>query len=257
MSWPYHSIVTVPRNGADSSTRERAYEYIQSKIMDGELPAGSAVSDFVIARECGFSRTPVREAISQLATEGFLEQMPNRGAIVVQPRRTDITDLFELREALEVYAIRKTAHGGLSKGDSARIAQVIDLPLRLIEELRASGHSALDASQMRRFIAADLAFHTVLLHSAGNLRILKVVKDTRLLIHIFAIRHAGHTAKELTAIHRQHTGILKEVTRGCAEKAALTLSEHIQKSMQERLDAFDEFERERSLGAMAPASKSR
>lgn len=237
----------------ESSTRERAYDFIQRKIMEGELPAGSPVSDLAIARQCGISRTPVREAISQLASEGFLHQTPNRGAVVVQFRRADIVYLFELREALEVYAIRKAAGRRLSKSDDARIGQVIDVPLELIDDLRRSGRAALDAAQMQRLLAADMAFHTLLLHAAGNPRILKLVKDTRLLMQIFNIPHAGHTAEELSAIHRQHTRILKAVAKGAAEEAAQALSEHIQNSMRERLEAFDEHERERSLHSVLPA----
>lgn len=246
--------VAKAQSAPESSTRERAYEYIQRKIMEGELPAGSPVSDLAIARECGISRTPVREAISQLASEGFLQQTPNRGAIVMQFRRADILYLFELREALEVYAIRKAAGRVLNKGDEERLKEVIDAPLQLIEDLRASGRKSLDAVQMRRLLSADMAFHTLLLHAAGNPRILKVVKDARLLMRIFNFPHAGHTIEELRAIWRQHTRILNAVANGLPEEAAIALSEHIQTSMHERLNAFDEHERERSLSSLMPSS---
>src|ERR1700712_3847581 len=89
--------------------REKAYQYIQSRIADGDLPSGSAISELLLAKELGSSRTPVREALGQLVSEGLLEQTPNRGTIVVRLSREDIVDLYELREALEVYVVAKVA----------------------------------------------------------------------------------------------------------------------------------------------------
>src|SRR5262249_11400151 len=89
-------------HGTSRSSRERAYLYIQRKIGSGELPGGGAVSELALAKEIGISRTPIRESIGQLIAEGLLEQSPNRGVVVVQMRRSDIVDLYELREALEV-----------------------------------------------------------------------------------------------------------------------------------------------------------
>ena len=93
--------------------RDQAYAYIQKKILSGDLPAGGAVSELNIAKELGSSRTPIREALGQLVAEGLLEQIPNRGAVVVQFGRQDIVDLFELREALEAFAVEKVARGRL------------------------------------------------------------------------------------------------------------------------------------------------
>lgn len=231
----------------ESTSRERAYDYIQHKIMDGELPPGSPVSDLSISREIGISRTPVREALSQLAKEGFVEQIPNRGAVVTQFNREDIVYQFELREALEVFAIRKAAVKGLSDGDAARIAPAVDLPLELTAELRCSGAGALNREQMKRFIGADLTFHTILLHAAGNPRILKVVNDTRLLMRVLAIPHSGHTERELEMIHQHHSNILAAVMHGEPDRAGEALSAHIRKSMQDRLDAFDAWRRDISL----------
>src|SRR6476646_9375274 len=95
--------------GEDTSIRGRAYVRIQRKIASGELAAGTALSEVALAAELGASRTPIREAIAQLVAEGLLEQTPNRGAVVVQLKRHDIIELFELREALELYAVTKAA----------------------------------------------------------------------------------------------------------------------------------------------------
>jgi len=63
--------------------REKSYTYLQHKIISGDLPAGSALSEASLAKEMGSSRTPLREAVGQLVAESFLKQIPNRGSVVV------------------------------------------------------------------------------------------------------------------------------------------------------------------------------
>ncbi len=238
-----------------SSTRQKAYQYIQSRILSGEYAAGEALSELAVSRELGVSRTPVREAIGQLVAEGLLEQIPNRGALVVEFSRRDIVDLFELREALEVFAIRKVAGTGLNERDQAPIRQSIEAVARLREELEQSGQERLDVAQTQRFMRADLAFHSLLLRAADNQRMLRAVADTRLLIRIFSLNRESHTLEQLRTIEAWHESILAAVVRRDAETAGHSLTEHIRTSCTERLAAYDAHEIAR-LGAGLFASGS-
>lgn len=236
----------------DRLARERAYLLIQQKIARAELAPGSAVSEVSLAEELGSSRTPVREAIGQLAAEGLLEQTPNRGAVVVQLKRQDIVDLYELREALEVYAVGKAARRVSSSHDLKRLEDLTNEIAQLKQELEASQHPELNSSQMQRFIACDLGFHTLLVRLAANLRILKVVNETRLLIRIFAIHRHGHDAKLLDSIYKQHCDVLGALKKSDAELAMRLLATHIQASQRERLEQFDHWEHEASLRKTFP-----
>jgi DNA-binding GntR family transcriptional regulator len=240
------------RRTAPDSMRVKAYLHIQRKIAAGELPAGSALSELALAKDLGSSRTPIREAIGQLVAEGFLEQTPNRGAVVVQLTRQDIIELYELREALEVYAVGKAARARFPVSELQRLQGLADEILTLKAELESSGGEALNPRQMHRFMACDLGFHTLLMRTAGNARILKVVNETRLLIRIFAIRRTGHRVAELEKIHHQHRAILQAVGEGQTERAMHLLADHIQTSLRERLDAFDQWDREKSLRDTIP-----
>ena len=160
-------------NPRDSSMREKAYALIQRKIATGELRAGYALSELALAKDLHSSRTPVREAIGQLVAEGLLIQAPNRGAFVKQITRQDIIDLFELREALESYAAAKAAHPPPRPADMERLKGLTAELLNLRDDLAASGARTLDGVGMHRFVSCDLAFHTVLMRMASNLRILK------------------------------------------------------------------------------------
>lgn len=242
-----------PQLKPDSSVREKAYLLIQRKIASGELRAGSAISELALARELGSSRTPIREAIGQLVAEGLLDQTPNRGAVVKKLTRQDIVDLFELREALEVYAVAKAARQAPRVTDIERLQSLADEILPLQEELKRSKAKTLEARQMHRFMSCDFAFHALLMRMAANARILKIVNETRLLIRIFAMRHRGHNSVELGLIHSQHSDIVRAVKEQDPGRAMQILAEHVQNSQRERLEEFDHWEREASLEESMPA----
>lgn len=223
--------------------REKAYQYIQSRIASGDLPSGDAISELLLAKELGSSRTPVREAISQLVSEGLLEQTPNRGTVVMRLTREDIVDLYELREALEVYVVAKVTREQLPAEDIKRLEQLSEGILSLADELDTTGKPYLNAEQMQRFIAADRGFHTLLMAFSFNPRIRKIVDDTRLLIRIFAMRRLGYDTEKLRNIHAQHAAILAAIVSKDPELAMRRLAEHVQISRQERLDDFDRYRR--------------
>ncbi len=236
-------------NGKESSARQRAYEYIQGKILSGEWAGGTVVSELALAREMAISRSPIREAVRQLAGEGLLEQAPNRVMAVASLTRADIADLYELREAIEVYGVGKASRFALTDAHLARLHGFLNDSETLLKDLESSGRERLDAEQMKRFIQADLGFHTLLLHTAANRRMLKLISETRLLIRIFSIKREGHSAEQLRVINRQHTAILEAVVGGRGDDAKSLLAEHIRVSGQERMGAYDHWERERALGA--------
>lgn len=216
------------------------------------MSPGSAVSEIALAKELGSSRTPIREALGQLVAEGLLEQTPNRGAVVVQLKRQDIIDLYELREALEVYAVGKVAQRTNSEQEIARLNTLVEDISTLEKELTASRKGELDEQQMQRFIACDLGFHALLVRMSSNARILKLVQETRLLIRIFAIHRRGHNAEMLRKIHAQHNEMLRAVIDRNPKRAMQLLSTHIQTSLQERLEDFDTWEHEAALRSSFP-----
>lgn len=237
---------------SNGSLRERAYNHIQRGITSGELLPETAISEVVFSKQLKMSRTPVREAINQLVAEGLLEQTPNRGTIVVRLKRQDVVDLYELREALEVYAARKATQLNLRPTDLDRWEQFSNEISKLRDELLQSGQVVLDRDQMRRFITSDLSFHNMLMHMAVNARILKVLNDTRLLIRIFGMERPGYDEAALERIHRQHASIVAAVRARDAEVASQLLTQHIRTSLEERLQAYDVWEREMSFQKSLP-----
>jgi DNA-binding GntR family transcriptional regulator len=222
-----------------ASAREKAYLALQQKMLSGEFPAGSPISEASLARELGISRTPLREAIGQLIAQGFLRPIPNRGTVVLEFGKRDIAEIYGVREALELYAVGKAVEGPIRAADAEELIRLADEMLELREELQETGQSRLNAAQMQRFVASDLRYHDVLLRLADNARLVKAVGDGRVLLNAFAICRRGHDAAQLERIQASHRGIVDAVVRRDAAEAQRLLGEHIRVSKQERLQEYE------------------
>jgi DNA-binding GntR family transcriptional regulator len=235
------------------SIREKAYFHIQQLVASGELPAGSGISELQLAKDLGSSRTPIREAMNQLAAEGMLTQSTSGGMVVAELKREDIIELYELREALEVFAVGRVASVPMSAMDTARLEKHLYEIDELQKELQKSKKSELDINQMKRFISCDLGFHALLVSLTNNVRLQKIVNDTRLLISIFSISRRGHDLQALKDIQHYHQRILEAVEQQKPDMAMAAVSEHIQVSQRERLNEYDYNRREASMKQSVPA----
>lgn len=218
--------------------REQAYRHIQRKILCGELPAGHVVSELTLAREIGMSRTPIREAIRQLDQEGVLKQVPRYGTVVQRLSRRDLAELYELREALEPFAVAQAA-GRVSGEDLRLLEKLCDEIAAIAAAMQKAKRATPDAAMMKRLLSADLGFHLVLLRSSGNRRMMKIVGDSRLLTGIFGTPRQAHSLAVLQETHRFHLRILRAVRTGDAEKARAAMATHIRASRDEALAHFD------------------
>jgi DNA-binding GntR family transcriptional regulator len=244
-----------PRNrrGAEGiSVRERAYRHIKKLISAGKLEAGSSISELQLAKDLRSSRTPIREAMNQLDAEGLLEQGQNGGMTVAQLKREDIIELYELREALEVYSVGRVASLPLRPADKDRLQFMVDQLLVLKKEIEKSGAQTLGEEQNNRFVESDLGFHALLMSMTNNSRMQRIIHDTRLLIRVFAIRRRGHDAGQLQSIYNFHQQILTAVAAGDRKLAMKAMAEHIQASQHERLNEYDAWRRESALRQHLP-----
>lgn len=99
--------------------------YIQQLITDGTLASGSGVSELLLAKELGSSRSPIPEAMNQSAAEGLLKQNTSGGMVLAELNRNDIIELYELREALEVYAVSQIARAPMRAADVDRLQHLV------------------------------------------------------------------------------------------------------------------------------------
>ena len=115
--------------------KRRAYDHIVAKLVTGELPPGSRLSNRALGVEIGVSAIPVREAISQLQSEGLVEVQAGAGAFVPEPSYEELLDIYDLREAVECHAIGKTG-GVLDEDTLAELAEHLDAMAEVADQLR-------------------------------------------------------------------------------------------------------------------------
>jgi len=223
---------------SSASLSTKAYQHIQRKLLAGDWGAGDVISELGVAQELGISRTPVREAIRDLEQEGVLEQVPRFGTRVKALGREDLVELYELRDALEPYAVAKVA-GRLATDDVKLLHRYCEELKQVSEELQKRKKDKPDADTMKRLMSADMAFHHLLIRAAGNGRLLKIVAEGRVLARIFSASRQEHNIEVIDQTYRFHTNILNNIILGNSEQAARLMSDHIKASMKEALEHFD------------------
>lgn len=226
----------------NTSLRHRAYDHLQAKIFSGEISPGQVLSETILAAEMGISRTPLREAIRTLEQEGVLEQVPRFGTVVRKLNRKDLVELFQLRIALEPFAVTE-ASGHLVPEDLEVLRRYCDEIDALVQELKKAGRPALDGPQMSRLLSADLGFHLLILRAAGNERLLKIVRDSRVLAGIFGTPRQEHTVGVLAETAQFHRDILAALEAGQGGDAQRLMADHIKLSLQQSLEHFDRLDR--------------
>jgi DNA-binding GntR family transcriptional regulator len=217
---------------------QRAYSHIRNKLLDGSVAPGARLSYGPIGKEIGVSATPVREAVGQLASEGFVELVPQLGAIVRELTREEAIELYELREALESYAAERVA-----ERISERQLSVLDANLaksaKLVARVRSTGKGVASPSVAKQFHALDLAFHMTIIEAAGNRRMLKVVGDSHILTRIFnAERHAFSDAI-LKTTQAEHESIAAAIRSRDGVAARDAVRRHIRNSLDLTLAEAD------------------
>jgi DNA-binding GntR family transcriptional regulator len=220
------------------TVKEHVYRIIRGRLESGALSPGVRVSDDALAREIGVSRSPVREAIGQLATEGLVEYRPRRGCFVRIPSRQEMKDLYEARIALESFAAGKAA-GQASKGDRLLQGELLKNMRDIVYECREMPSQTADKALTDRFLAVDLEFHMHILKMAGNERILAMVRDCKILTRIFGHVPVVHDLHLLAWDYRESCAIARAIARGEEERASQWMAKHIRRAMEMVLAQYD------------------
>ncbi|MBW3534516.1 MAG: GntR family transcriptional regulator [Gemmatimonadetes bacterium] len=156
--WPKVSQTTLA---------DQAYNAIRSRILNGDMALGEFVREQEVSAALGVSRTPVREALGRLASEGFLERIPHRGFRVPKEPLGTLLELYPIVSALELLAGR-LALPRLTRED--------------IEGLKAINRKMAaerDSDDVRRLIDLNNQFHHFLCERSGSQRLSELLDDLR------------------------------------------------------------------------------
>jgi DNA-binding GntR family transcriptional regulator len=189
------------------SLKEQVYNYLREQMRTGEIRPGSEINLDETSRHLGVSRTPLRDALLQLETEGFVTIFPRRGIRVNGLSLEDIKNSYEVIGALESTAIL-LAFSELGDRDFLLMSRLVD---RM--------EKAIKADDFDLYYEKNLAFHDVYLNLCGNENLVKTVRTLKKRLYDFPRQKGFVKEWEVASIaeHRQLLGLLRQ---GRAEEAA-------------------------------------
>jgi DNA-binding GntR family transcriptional regulator len=194
-----------------------AYRSIKDYILEGRLDEESRLTEEFLSGQLGISKSPIREALNRLEAEGLIRIEARRGAYLRSFTTKEVDDLYDVREALEVHAVRAA-----------------EFPPSLIKELRASvkrlrGH--LKANDKTKYIDEDVSFHAAIARATGNARLCDILENIQNQIWLFRRKTYNISS---SAAPDAHDALVEALENGNRAEAESAMSRHIS-SVRRRL----------------------
>ena len=206
------------------SLREHALGTIRQRILDLTYPPGSLLSENQLAQELGISRTPVREALGELAATGLVRILPQRGVVVSEPSAEDIIEVYQLREQLECFAARLAAE------------HVTPADASIFEADHAEALAHLAAGRLPEAYAASVRLHEHVVALTRNARLGRFIRQLSDQVHRFGLmtlRH-GRAPRALA----EHGRIIAAILAGDGPAAEALMRAHLRADRDIALQAI-------------------
>lgn len=194
--------------------REIVFETLREAILSGKLEPGERLMEIQLAEEMGVSRTPVREAIRKLELEGFVVMIPRKGAYVAGISLKDITDVFEVRAALEALAAGLVA-------ERASDEEIEQLDRSLLAYSEQTNKEDIDG-----IVEKDTDFHNLLYNASRNERLQLIITHLREVIQRVRTVSLSQPGRSKDAVE-EHRQIVDAIADRNVELAQTLAREHI------------------------------
>lgn len=202
------------RSGQNQSQSELAYQILKEKIVTLEFPPASLLNEAALMDELQLGRTPIREALRQLALEDLVVILPRRGTIVADLNARDLQKIFEIRLELEVMA------AGLA-AERATPEQISEM-----EALFVGADAIIRQGDYNQLISLDQQAHKLLAQAAHNEFLADILE--RLYTHVLRLWYISlHEVGRLAEAVAEHRGLIAAVKTGDSERAASLMRAHV------------------------------
>ena len=194
--------------------KENVTIILRKSIIDGTIAAGEVLNQAQIAERLGISRGPIREALGQLEQEGLIRNVPYKGVVVTPLSPTYVRELYDLRSAMEVFALR----AGMARNDPHDVA-ALECTVEAMRESVKRG----DPMELARL---DLRFHSAIIQMARNSFLER--SWTPMMIGVQRCLQSRHRIyATLDEIVGSHPEVLAAIVRRDVEQACSLLHRHI------------------------------
>jgi len=201
-----------------------SYEIIKQQILDLDIQPGAQLHIEIFAEKLDVSRTPLREALQRLASEGLVEIRPRVGYFVSDITEQDIRDLLEIREIIESRAAHRAAN------------DLTDKEMEILKEMNKATKQAVAKGDYNDFLEKEISFHNFLHKHIENEHLTALVETLNNLTYrerIISIK----SKENVEATVLEHQRIIDALLNRDADKAAWYMAEHL-KNVSDRIVKF-------------------
>lgn len=196
------------------SLTDKAYDHVRGAILRGEMPVGTIVGQAELADSLEISKTPVRQALQLLHTEGLLEIGPRKQFVVRGFSASHRDEILRVREALEAIAVETAAR-------QLTFDEIDELRLMLIRQNRAA-----ELNDEESFLALDEQFHIVIARSAGLPIVARLLDQIRGFARLMRLGRQ-QPIEHLHEVIAEHTRIVDAIERHDGVGAVRELNVHL------------------------------
>jgi GntR family transcriptional regulator, rspAB operon transcriptional repressor len=196
--------------------RDKAYALIKQRILERGFQPGERIREDLVADEISMSRTPVREAINQLAIEGFIVNVPRKGLFCASVSSAEFLDFLCVREALEMLAVR------------CCIQRITDEELACLAAILDDYDTALAGSDLRAASELDTRFHKTIAEYSRNRKLIRFISEIEDFMRLARAKERpdlGAAEKALSIA--QHRAILACISERDEDAAAAAIRDNI------------------------------
>ncbi len=194
---------------------QKVYRALKTEIIKGSLKPGTKLLEGKIAKQMKVSRTPIREALRELAAEGFVKISPNQGVVVSNASIEDVQEVLQIRGVLE--------------GLAARLATKIisEEEIKELEKYQKQMEYYTKKNDVLAFSEMDAEFHELILNVCGNNRLIQIRKNLSDQAHRYRIRSLSVPGRLKYSL-KEHQGVVEALKRKDVEQADRLSQKHIE-----------------------------
>lgn len=216
--WPKVSQTTLA---------DQAYKAIRSRILNGDMALGEFVREQDVSAALGVSRTPVREALGRLSSEGFLERIPHRGFRVPEEPLDTLLELYPIVSALELLAGRLA------------LPQLTSSDIETLKSINAELATSIESGDVRRRIEVNNRFHHFISERSGSSRLCDLLDDLRSQVSRLEYWYYSQQNRTEESI-AQHDELIRAIEAGQHDRALELIESNMSMTFQsfaeERVD---------------------
>lgn len=196
---------------------------LQKDILTGKLKPGEKLTEQNLCKTYGVSRTPVREALRQLETDGLVENILNRGAFVIGMSDQDYEDMFEMRKAYEIQAVKWA------------IERITEEEMDKLEETFEFMEFYTLRDDIEKMLTINTGFHQVIYEASHNRMLQKLLSSYQNFLKYKGMESV-YDDNYLSTVLEEHRAIFKAFKDKDVKAGALAMEVHINRAKERRCD---------------------